>query len=435
MSIGFSFTGKVQPLEEFIERAKELAGKFGCRLGIGQNELQFDLYPGGGELYMRWEPEDGIPWTLMHVSQKGKPSGKKWIIEGGCQSSPIGAGLHKAAIELLDMLPIKDLDVDDETDYYEDRDYEHLKQAHFYSWLNQLVMMCGQHPDACPIVAWDMGRYQPRQIGGTVITYMGRFSIPEMVNMVEQQGISALADRFFIWDSPEKDARFFRNRALNVLWEHCYFAPSDRSEEDKAINEGILKDLERAAEMDPDLPLPRAVYREVCTLAGRQPILPDGPELESAFPIGFRKDLVTHSLGELKLTIPGSYQYEWEGSEDGEGTNLWCDTSIESPIWRVNRFESNAEITDFLPIFDGMDDPAEYEIPNGRAKWGWKQLEGKEGPFYQIQCQVLAGPVTFLITVTYFKPEEKDGIAALLKQLSAQPLEVNRKPATYPVDD
>lgn len=86
--------------------------------------------------------------------------------------------------------------------------------------------------------------------------------------------------------------------------------------------------------MDPDLPLPRDVYRKICTLAGRQPLLPDGPELESSFPIGFRRDLVTHSLQELELTIPGSYQYEWEGSEDGGGTNLWCDDAIESPIWR-----------------------------------------------------------------------------------------------------
>lgn len=434
MGIGFSFTGKVQPIEEFIECAKEAAGKFGCRLGIGQNELQFDLYPGGGELHMSWEPEDGIPWTTMHVSQKGKPSKKKWIIEGDCQTTPIGAGLHKTAIELLDMLPIKELEVDDETGYYEDRDFEHMKQAHFYGWLNQLVMMCRQRPDACPIVAWDMGRYLPKQIEGTVITYMGRFSIPEMINMVEQQGISALADRFFIWDAPEKDARFFRNRALNVLWEHCYFAPSDRSDEDRAINEGILNDLERAAKMDPDLPLPRAVYREICTLAGRQPILPDGPELESSFSIGFRRDFVIHSLGELELTLPGSYQYEWEETENG-GTNLWCDVSIESPIWRVNGFGSDAEITGFLPIFDGTNDPIEYEIPNGRAKWGWTQLEGKEEPVYQIQCQVITGSVTFLITVTYFKPEEKDDIAVLLGKLSAKPLEINKKQAFYPVDD
>ena len=384
---------------------------------------------------MRWEPEDGISWTLMPVTPKHKPSTKQWIIEGGCQSSPIGAGLHKTAIDLLDMLPIRELDVDDETDYYEDHDFEHLKQAHFYSWLNQLVLMCKQHPDTCPIAAWDMGRYRPRQINGTVITYMGRFSIPEMVNMVEQQGISALADRFFIWDSPEKDARFFRNRALNVLWEHCYFTPSDRSNEDRAINEGILNDLERAASMDPDLPLPRDIYREICTLAGRQPILPDGPELESSFPIGFRRDLVTHSLGELELTIPGSYRYEWEESENGEGTNLWCDIAIESPIWRVNRFESGAEITEFLPIFDGLEDPTEHETPGGRAKWGWRQLEGKEEPVYQIQCQVIAGLATFLITITYFKPEEKDEIAVLLGKLSAHPMKINHNQASYPVED
>ena len=434
MSIGFSFTGKIQLVDDLIEKAKESAGKFGCRLGIGENVMRFDLFPGGGELYVSWKAEDSIGgrWILKHVSQKDETF--YWTVEGSCQSSPIGAGLHKAAIELLDMLSIEDLVVEDETGYYEDRDFERLRQAHFYSWLNQLVMMCRQHPDACPIVAWDMGRYQPRQMNGTVITYMGRFSIPEMVKMVEQQGISALADRFFIWDSPEKDARFFRNRALNALWEHCYFAPSDRSEEDKAINEGILNDLERAAKMDPNLPLPRAVYREVCTLAGHQPILPDGPELESAFPIGYRRDLVTHSLGELKLTLPGSYQFEWEENENG-GTNLFYDSSIESPLWRVSGFPTDEELTEFAPYLDELNDLTEYDIPNGRAKWGWKQMEGKNGPYYWIECQVITGPVTFLITITYFKPEEKEDIAVLLGQLSTQSLEVNRKPATYPVED
>lgn len=57
----------------------------------------------------------------------------------------------------------------------------------FYAWLTQLVQMCKQHPDGCPIIAWDMGRYRPMQIGDTVITYMGRFSIPELVSMVDEQ--------------------------------------------------------------------------------------------------------------------------------------------------------------------------------------------------------------------------------------------------------
>ena len=46
--------------------------------------------------------------------------------------------------------------------------------------------------------------------------------------------------------------------------ERCYFAPSARSEEDACINAAILDDLERAAKMDPSLPLPRGSYEEVC---------------------------------------------------------------------------------------------------------------------------------------------------------------------------
>ncbi len=84
---------------------------------------------------------------------------------------------------------------------------------------------------------------------------------------------------------------------MNQLWERCYFAPSARSGEDAALNSAICANLERAAQLDPSLPLPRSTYAEVCALAGRVPVLPDGPELELPFEPGYRKGLITHAIG------------------------------------------------------------------------------------------------------------------------------------------
>ena len=66
--------------------------------------------------------------------------------------------------------------------------------------------------------------------------------------------------------------------------------------------------------MDPSLPLPRGSYEEVCALAGREPALPQGPELAEEFLPGYRKGLATHALGALRLTLPGSYLYGWGAS-------------------------------------------------------------------------------------------------------------------------
>ena len=127
-----------------------------------------------------------------------------------------------------------------------------------------------------------------------------------MIKQTEKNGISWLAERFFIWDNEEKDALYYRNTALNYLWEQCCFVPSRRSSEDSVCNQMIIDSLEQAAVLNPGLPLPVDAYREICSLADRAPsIKEDAPKMESDYPVGFRKREVTHSFGTLRLTLPG----------------------------------------------------------------------------------------------------------------------------------
>ena len=107
-------------------------------------------------------------------------------------------------------------------------------------------------------LCWDMDQYRPEDIPGTIITPVGRFSARGMLETLEQKGVETLAERFFLWYHPGKrDALYDRQIALNLLWEHCYFAPSSRDREDGSVNENICKNLEMAARLDPALPLPR----------------------------------------------------------------------------------------------------------------------------------------------------------------------------------
>ena len=404
MSIGLSFTGKIDSPQALLEAAKALAEERKYHLAAGEGGMKVAMCPLGGELGILWKPEGG-------------PAGP-WLARGGCVSTPAGAGFHRAAAELLDRLPIRALEVRDETGFYRHRDFQRMKEEHFYPWLRTLVDVCrreGGKGVSGMQLCWDLEQYAPEDIPDTVVTPMGRFRLGELARMVEQGGMEALAGRFFLWNGRIQDARFFRNRALNALWERCYFAPSARSEEDAGINAAILDDLERAAKMDPSLPLPRGSYEEVCALAGREPALPQGPELAEEFLPGYRKGLATHALGALRLTLPGSYLYGWERWGSG-GAHLWTDGS--GPVWRVNTYrarEGDARFTDSLNALNGLEGRT---LKGGKLRWGWREIrEGRER-LYQAVCEVAAGPALFAITATCASPGELGQVAELIGRIS-----------------
>lgn len=407
MSIGLSFTGKIDRPEALLEAAKILAAEQNYHLTAGEGGLKVVLCPLGGEVGFLWRPE-------------GDPAGP-WLVRGGCVSTPAGAGLHRAAVELLDNLPIHSLTVEDETGFYRHRDFQRMKEEHFYPWLRTLVDVCRQESGkgvSGMQLCWDLEQYAPRDIPDTVVTPVGRFRLSELVNLLEERGIEALADRFFLWNGRTRDARFYRGRAINALWEKCYFAPSARSWEDEAVNASILDDLERAAKLAPTLPLPREAYQEVCALADRDPALPDGPSLAEEFAPGYRKDPVTHNLGVLRLTLPGILRYEWERWENGSGAHLWSDASSDSPVWRVSSYrmrEGDAHFTDQLAALNGVEG---RELKGGALRWGWKEVYEDGEPLYQAQCEVISGPFLFLITATCAGPGDLGQVAELIGRVA-----------------
>ena len=407
MSIGLTFTGRIEGPESLAEAVKILAEQRNYRLEVRENGLRVAMCPLGGELTMLWRPGEARPGP--------------WLVRGECISTPAGAGMHRAAVELLDNLPIRSLTVEDETDFFRHRDFERMKQEHFYPWLKTLVDVCARETGrgvSGMQLCWDLEQYAPEDIPDTVITPMGRFRLEELAAMVEQGGVQALAERFFLWNGRTQDARFYRNRAINTLWEKCYFAPSCRSLEDTAVNASILDDLERAAKLDPALPLPREAYREVCALAQREFALPEGPALTEQFQPGYRKGLVTHALGPLRLTLPGIYKYEWEAWENGGGTNLWSDDSSGGPVWRVNSYrmrQGDARFTDNLNAANGVEG---RELKGGALRWGWREIREEGQTLFLAECEVITGPSLFFISVTCADSRELGQTAELIGRIS-----------------
>ncbi len=417
MSIGFTFTGRVKKPETLLVAAQRLAEEQGYGLYQREDGLSISLCPLDGQVHMTWKKGGGL------LSQ--------WEVEGECVSTPAGPGLHKAAVEALDALPIQKLSVADETEYYQHRDFDRMLREHFYPWLKTIAdVLTGQfsedHTNVC--MCWDLDAYMPEDVPGTVVTPVGRFSGRWMRETVENQGIEALAERFFLWYHPGKrDALYNRQVALNLLWEHCHYAPSSRSQEDASNNEIVCKNLEMAAVLDRNVPLPRRAYEEICQLAHRAPALPDGPELAEEFEPGYRKGLVTYSIGPLRLTLPGLYRYQREQWEEGKGCDKWWDETGLSPIWRVNGYRMNQGEASFTPVFQGDNDLTQFEIKGGAVQYGWRALEEDGQPIYQVRAEVITGPTLFVITVTYLEPEDRPGIVELVKKITVQTQDVEKQ--------
>ena len=418
MSIGFTFTGKVKKPETLIAAAKKLADERYYGLYQREDGLSVSLCPLGGCMWMSWKKEGGLFG--------------QWAVEGECVTTPAGPGLHKAAVEALDALPIQKLAVEDETEYFQHRDFDRMLREHFHPWLKTLVEMCAQkvseggYSQMC--LCWDLDSYMPEDVPGTVVTPVGRFSAQELREIAETQGVEAMAERFFLWYHPGKrDALYDRQVALNLLWELCYFAPSSRHEEDDSINRTICDNLEMAAKLDPALPLPRRAYEEICALARRAPALPDGPELEQEFEPGYRKGLVTCPIGALRLTLPGSYRYEREQWEDGKGCDKWADISSHSPIWRVNGYQKREGDASFTPVLKDDNDLTEHEIKGGAIRYGWREMDDRERPYFQVRAEVITGPSLFVITVTYLEAEDRPGIVELMEKIFAQTQDMEKQ--------
>ena len=207
MSIGFTFTGRVKRPETLIAAAQKLADERYYGLYHREDGLSISLCPLDGRVYMTWKKESGLFG--------------QWTVAGECVSTPAGPGLHKAAVEVLDSLGLKDLTVEDETEYYQHRDFDRMLREHFHPWLNTMVdVLTGQfgedHSSVC--MCWDIDSYMPEDVPGTVVTPVGRFSAKWMKETVEDQGIQALAERFFLWYHPgRRDALYDRQDRKSVV--------------------------------------------------------------------------------------------------------------------------------------------------------------------------------------------------------------------------
>ena len=423
MGLGFTIHTKIKDIEKFQQAVESQAVESGYNAEHDESSSTVSFCR-LGDLFLNYQHEgEGNTDNVISVN-------------GDCQTNMLGPGFHKAAIELIDRLQQATrtrFEVEDETDYYTERDFEAMKKKHFHKWLAKLFEIIQEQKDkgsTSLLFCWDVNKYYPQSDNGIVISPLGSFRLSEVVRRIREEGIESFADDFFIWNNPERDARFHRGLALNAMWEDCYFMPSERSEEDARINGYIISELETAASLDPSLPFPKKEYEELCRLHGCTPVPTDGiPTYETEFTIGYRRGIVNHKVGRIRFSLPGSYL---EDTDDG--TLVYYDAAADN--WHTVRctgYSTNGE-PDFLDVEEEMIEEREFDGGKYRLyDMGTGQDSEDEEPYPVYSCHALCSNQYTLFPLCASRLEDLKKLSSefLPTLVADQPIEPENKQIIY----
>ncbi len=233
------------------------------------------------------------------------------------QTNVAGPGYHAFACDffakIAEMSPIP-LSVTDPSNYYNSRDFEQLRSGVFERWLrdlgNYIETNSAQMESLC--IAWPLTYYKPMEQPGQLVTPLGYISIEEFTYSTPHE----LAQRFFIWNERERDALFYRNSALSLLWKECWFAYSNMNEYTMKQADTIIDLVELAYAKDASLPLPLHEYHQLCNVRGREALIHTGEMMRDVTTIGYRKGMVEFPFGCWWIEASGFAQCSLE--QDGD---------------------------------------------------------------------------------------------------------------------
>lgn len=413
MSIGFNLTTKCRSISSFQKLLDVVAGRHDASASHEEDYSELIICR-MGMMTFGFETEEG-----------------EVVVKGYCQTNLLGAGFHKAAIELADELVDLNgfpFEMMDETDYYEHRDFERMRSEHFYPWLSNVMELCRERKGGeyqMFAICWDYDKYMPQEVEGAVVSPFGRINVERFAEREEREGIAALAADFFMWNDAERDARFYRNTALSALWEDCYFMPSSRFDEDKAINDFIIRNLEKAAAMDASLPFPKEDYLLLCSLAEKDPIdISALPNYESDYPIGYRKGKVTYRLGNLSFAVPGHFIYfeqeDSRGYYDDDTQEIWH-------VVRISAYSIPEEDIHYLEEHTG-EMITEKFFNNGKCRLYDMGGDESGNDEYVYQCQIITERQLSIFTISCSGKQEATRFALdFIERLAASKEEQHDK--------
>ena len=137
MGLGFTIHTKIKDIEKFQQAVESQAVESGYNAEHDESSSTVSFCR-LGDLFLNYQHEgEGNTDNVISVN-------------GDCQTNMLGPGFHKAAIEFIDRLQQATetrFEVEDETDYYTERDFEAMKKKHFHKWLAKLFEIIQEQED------------------------------------------------------------------------------------------------------------------------------------------------------------------------------------------------------------------------------------------------------------------------------------------------
>lgn len=345
-------------------------------------------------------------------------------VEGECQTNVAGPGFHVAAIEYLERLAAAlewQLDIDDETGYYDHRDFKKMRQEHFYQWFNGLIRLIvdqEEETEGIRYICWPLGYYLPDRMNEkTVVTPIRRFSYQELRGMLGSGMFMGFAQDFFVWNNVNRDAYYYRNSALVRLNKECNFMPSSRSGEDKKTNEVIIRLLEVCLVLDRSIPFPVKEYLELCRLADHEPEDVRGvSQLEGAYELGYKKGIVYREFGVLRFAVPGYFLMD--NSADSKAALFYDGFDENWHNFRITGYETEgpAEFSEAMFQAADVEEIFEFPVQKARLKGAVYAREHEDGNYGIVSAQIIFKKQLTFITICY-EEATKDWAVELLKKI------------------
>lgn len=358
------------------------------------------------------------------------PEGYIWFkwnrkrLQGESQTNIAGPGFHVAAVEFLRKLSVEEhlkLTLEDKTGYQTSKDFLEMRQKYFYQWFSDLMEVISHWDEnGEAMFCWPGIYYIPERQEGRLVTHNRSYSYSEIRNMVHSGINVAFAKDFFVWNELEQDAYFYRNCAVVMMNQNCFFMPSDRSSQDQMVNQKIIEFLEKAIEMDPSIPFPKMRYLELCRLDNHEPM--DVKELVPMLEedsIGCRKHMVYRKIGNISFGLPGNFIYDMENKSHMDHYYDGIEYGGHDYYVYVAVFEGRA--AEFKqPWFEQgkAKEMLDFDVDKGKARVAIYEPESKDGEIiYAVSAQVLYRDQRINIHIVSRKQEDQEWALGLIKNI------------------
>lgn len=147
----------------------------------------------------------------------------------------------------------------------------------------------------------------------------------------------------FPWLHEERDARYYLNRALSIMWQSVRWR-EPLTDEERTTDETALYYLQTAYDLDPSLDYPAAEWHELAGYVGAEPPAIPAPADEPAEPIGYlRRWTLVHIKNGWTIKIPGSFAFQWEGDT---WTAFDHDTTVEVTLFPFEKKNEEQILTE-----------------------------------------------------------------------------------------